>query len=81
VKQHTAPCFLWPRNQHCRAGAGDVFLIKTDEQGNEEWIKTYSGLGTALGTSVHQTVDKGYIITGSSLLSSINNSSFFRVPT
>ena len=39
----------------------DVFLLKTDGQGNEEWRKTF-GLGYA--NSVQQTVDGGFIVTG-----------------
>ena len=40
---------------------GDVFLLKTDSQGNEQWRKTF-GLGR--GYSVQQTVDGGFIVTG-----------------
>ena len=47
-----------------------ALLIKTDEQGKQEWIKTYKGLGAAQGTMVQQTVDKGYILTGSTIKTS-----------
>ena len=40
---------------------GDVLLLKTDGQGNEQWRKTF-GLGR--GYSVQQTVDGGFIVTG-----------------
>ena len=42
-----------------------VLLIKTNAQGNEEWIRSFFNLGFTNGNSGHQTVDGGYIIVGS----------------
>ncbi len=46
------------------AGGKDVYLIKTDENGIEQWTKTFGNTGADWGCFVQQTIDNGYIIAG-----------------
>jgi hypothetical protein len=46
------------------AGWYDIFLIKTDANGNIQWAKTYGGTFNDYAYSVQQTADGGYILAG-----------------
>lgn len=46
------------------AGGEDVWLVKTDSVGNEEWNRTFGGTGRDWAKSVIQIPDNGYVLAG-----------------
>lgn len=46
------------------AGNWDMWLVKTDADGNALWSKTYGGTGDEQGICVIQTIDGGYALSG-----------------
>lgn len=45
-------------------GDFDSYIVKIDDQGNEQWSQTYGGELYSEGRYVEQTSDNGYIVTG-----------------
>lgn len=46
------------------SGSRDIFLIKTDSLGNQQWKKPYGSIKPEFGKTVQQTTDGGYIVCG-----------------
>ena len=60
----------------------DMFLMKLDHNGNQQWFKTYGGPKDDKGNALVQTADGGYLVTGSTNSfgkAIFNNSSFLDV--
>jgi hypothetical protein len=49
------------------AGGDDVWLVKTDVNGNQTWSATYGGSASDVAYSIKKAYDGGYIITGHTL--------------
>ena len=62
-------------------GGDDIWLIKTDTNGNIEWDKKFGSNYTDYGESVQQTVDGGFIITGSAWFGCGTGSSIWVIKT
>ncbi len=60
---------------------GDVYLIKTDENGDSLWTRTYGGVYVDVGRSVKQTTDDGFIITGYTRSSGTGSSEVYLIKT
>lgn len=49
----------------CCNGERDIYLIKTNDIGHEEWSRSYGGIESDFGMSIEQTSDGGYVVVGS----------------
>ena len=49
------------------AGGDDVWLVRTDADGDLEWQTTYGGSASDVGYAVTKTTDGGYAVTGHTL--------------
>lgn len=59
----------------------DIYLVKTDGEGNKVWEKTFGGSGADIAYSVKQTTDGGYIFSGYTTVKGKNGTPMYIVKT
>ena len=62
-------------------GYSDVYLMKIDGNGVEQWSQTFGGTDDDEGKSVQQTTDGGYIISGKTRSFGNGNSNVYLIKT
>ena len=82
VQQTTDGGFIVAGHTCSRGGGGsDVWLLKTNAQGDTLWTRTYGGTNDDAGYSVLQTTDGGYIIAGTTRSYGVGDSGVYLVKT
>ncbi len=61
------------------AGEEDVYVIKTDAEGNKVWSKTFGGERYEFGNSIHIMGDGGYLVGATTGTFGKGNSDFFLI--
>jgi hypothetical protein len=63
------------------AGQNDVYVVKTDPDGNEEWARTFGGDQSELGMAVKALANGGYVFTGTTGSFDVDNRDAYLVRT
>jgi hypothetical protein len=63
------------------SGGTDVYLVRTDENGDTLWTKTLGGSDDEQGYSIRETQDTGFIITGYTLSSGAGKKDIYLAKT
>jgi uncharacterized delta-60 repeat protein len=63
------------------AGFSDIYLVKTNSQGDTVWTRTFGSTGDEDAQFVQQTTDGGYIVAGASDSLGTDNPDFYLVKT
>lgn len=83
VKQTTDGGFIVAGGSKSFSSGGDydVYLIKTDANGDTLWTRTYGGTDTEYGSSVQLTSDGSYIIIGVTMSFGAGDRDFYLIKT
>ena len=60
-------------------GKGQVQLLKTDVNGNQQWLRGFGGQDVDLGLDIQAIDNSGYVLAGSSTISSTGDKQFYLV--
>jgi len=63
------------------AGGNDIYLIKTDSEGDTIWTMVYGSTGDEIASSVWQTIDGGYVLAGKTNPSGESNPDAYLIKT
>jgi hypothetical protein len=63
------------------AGSDDYMLLKVDDEGRQQWSKTFGDLYSDEAYAVQQTADGGYMIAGSTMSYGLGGWDFWQVKT
>jgi len=69
------------RTESYGAGEYDIYTVKTDSHGNEEWSATFGGADNDYGYSIYQTSEGGYIVCGATYSFGAGGSDLYIVKT